>query len=305
MTNAHTIRLRSWGRWLVLCVLPWLLTGLAWAAGAGGHGGEGGGHGDGEHEEHGSWIQFLYTFHIIPEQIPDAVTISILTAIGLGVAAFLMTRNLERIPSKRQAALELIVSGLERFVTDLVGPRGKKYLPLVGTLFLYILFMNLSGLIPGWKSPTANLNVTVPLALCVFLFVQYEGIRANGLFGYLKHFWGEPVWLGPLNFPIHVIGELARPLSLSIRLFGNIFGEDMVIIVLVGLGLSLVGSLPIPIQAPMYFFGVFTSFVQALVFSILTSAYIAGATAHEGHDEHEHGEHAEHHGGHGHAAATA
>jgi F-type H+-transporting ATPase subunit a len=296
------MRGHSYCRWLIMGLLPWLPTGLAWAAGAGG------GHGEEEHAVHGSWIQFLYHYHMLPAWLPDAVFISILTAIALGLGSFLMTRNLQRIPSKVQAALELIVGGLERFVTDLIGPQGPKYLPLIGTLFLYILFMNLSGLIPGWKSPTANLNVTIALAVTVFLFVQYQGVRANGLFGYLKHFWGEPAWLGPLNFPIHIIGELARPLSLSIRLFGNIFGEDMVIIVLVGLGLSLIPSLPLPIQAPMYFFGVFTSFVQALVFSILTSAYIAGATAHEGHDHEEHAEHPSRgadHGGHGHAAATA
>jgi F-type H+-transporting ATPase subunit a len=243
-----------------------------------------------ESAEHGSWIQFLYHYHLVPSTIPDAVTIGVLTAIALGLAAFLMTRDLKRIPTTRQAALELIVTGLQNFVVDLIGPEGKRYLPIVGTVFIYILVMNLEGLIPGWKSPTANINVTAALALTVFLFVQYQGLRANGLFGYLKHFAGEPIWLAPLNFPIHIIGELARPLSLSIRLFGNIFGEDTVISVLMLMGLTLIPHLPIPIQAPLYFLGVFTSLVQALVFSILTCVYIASATVHEDHDGHEHGE---------------
>jgi F-type H+-transporting ATPase subunit a len=251
-----------------------------------------------EHAEHGSWIQFLYHYHLIPSTIPDAVAIGVLTAIALGLAAFLMTRDLKLIPDKRQAALELIVSGLQNFVVDLIGPEGKRYLPIVGTIFIYILVMNLEGLIPGWKSPTANINVTAALALTVFLYVQYQGIRANGLFGYFKHFLGEPLWLAPLNFIIHFIGELARPLSLSIRLFGNIFGEDTVIAVLLGMGILTVGSLtiPIPLQAPLYFFAAFTSVVQALVFSILTCVYIASATVHEDHGGYEHGEHAEPHG---------
>jgi F-type H+-transporting ATPase subunit a len=263
------------------------------------------GHGGGGHAEHGSWIQFLYTYHIVPEWFPDAVLIGIITAIILGLVAFLATRNLQRIPSKGQAFLELIVGSLENFVVGLIGPEGRKYLPIVGTLFIYILVMNLSGLIPGWKSPTANINVTVALAVTVFLYVQYQGIRANGLLGYLKHFAGEPLWLAPLNFPIHVIGELARPLSLSIRLFGNIFGEDMVIIILLGLGLGVLGGFPLPVQVPMYFFGVFTSFVQAMVFSILTCVYIAGATVHEDHGGHDIGEHAEPHGVMEHASPAA
>jgi F-type H+-transporting ATPase subunit a len=249
-----------------------------------------------ESMEHGSWIQFAYHYGLIPSTIPDAVAIGVLTAILLGLAAFLMTRNLQLIPTKRQAALELIVGGLQNFVIDLIGPDGKRHLPIIGTAFIYILVMNLSGLIPGWKSATANINVTAALALTVFLYVQYQGVRANGFLGYLKHFAGEPAWLAPLNFPIHVIGELARPLSLSIRLFGNIFGEDTVIAVLMLMGISLLPSFPIPIQAPLYFLSVFTSVVQALVFSILASVYIALATVHEEHDGHEHGERAEPHG---------
>jgi F-type H+-transporting ATPase subunit a len=265
--------------------------------------GHGGGHDSGGILHPGSWITFLYTSHIVPEWFPEPALIGILTAIALGLAAFLMTRKLSIIPSKAQAALELIVTGLQNFVTDLIGPDGPKHLPIVGTVFLYILVMNLTGLIPGWKPATSNINTTAALAISVFLYVQYQGIKANGFGGYVKHFVGEPVWLAPLNFPIHVIGEFAKPLSLAIRLFGNIFGEDTVILVLMGMGIAMLPFFPIPLHTPMYFFGVFTSFVQALVFSILTCVYIASVTAHHDHGGHEHDEHAEAHGAHAHAAA--
>jgi F-type H+-transporting ATPase subunit a len=112
--------------------------------------------------------------------------------------------------------------------------------------------------------------------------VQYCGFRAHGI-KYLKHFLGEPLWLAPLMLPIHVIGELARPLSLTIRLFGNIFGEDMVIIILILITKEVIGTFLLPAQFPMMLFGVFTSFVQALVFSMLVAIYISVAT--EQHEE--------------------
>jgi F-type H+-transporting ATPase subunit a len=231
----------------------------------------------------------------LQQMFPEHLVVSLLTALCIGIAALLLTRDLKRIPDRKQAAVELIYSALDNFVANLIGPTYKRYMPLVGTAFIYILVMNLAGLIPGWVSPTANLNVTAGLALVVVVFVQYEGIRVNGLKGYLMHFVGEPLWLAPLNFPLHLIGEAARLLSLSIRLFGNIFGEDVVIVILIALG-GLV-----PTSAPMYFFAVFTSFVQAMVFSILMCVYIALMTVHEDHGhQHEHG----HDEGHGHAHDT-
>lgn len=260
--------------------------------------GHGGGHGDSGGILHpGSWITFLYTTGAVPESFPEPVLIGILTAFAMGVGAFLLTRKLTIIPSKVQAALELIVTGLRNFTIDLMGPEGPKHLPIVGTVFLYIVIMNLTGLIPGWKPATSNIHVTAALAISVFLYVQYQGIKAQGLGGYLKHFIGEPVWLGPLNIIIHVIGEFAKPLSLAIRLFGNIFGEDTVILVLMGMGIAMLPFFPIPLHTPMYFFAVFTSFVQALVFSILTCVYIASMTAHHDHESgHEHDDHDASHG---------
>lgn len=228
---------------------------------------------------------------------PELLIISLLTALGLFGFGMLFTRNMQRVPGKRQMLVEEAYKFLDNFVSGLIpGEAYKRYLPLVATLFLYILFMNLAGLIPGWKSPTANINVTAGLAIVVILYVQYEGIRVNGFKGYLLHFVGEPRWLGPLNFPLHIIGEAARVLSLTVRLFGNIFGEDVVIAILLLLAAMFTRGF-VPFQFPMYLLGIFTSVVQAMVFCILTSVYIALMTTHEDHGHgHEHGHDHDDHG---------
>lgn len=228
---------------------------------------------------------------------PEHLVISLWTAICIALVAFFLTRNLERIPSRRQAFVEFFYTAADSFVRDLIGPHYKKYLPLAMTAFIYILVMNLAGLLPGWTSATANINVTAGLALVVVPYVQWEGIRANGIVGYLKHFAGEPWWLVPLNFPIHAIGEAAKLLSLSIRLFGNIFGEDVVLVIMMYLSyLATKGY--VPFQLPMCLLAAFTSFVQALVFTILTCVYINLMTSHA--EEHE-----SHGAGHSHGATPA
>jgi len=208
----------------------------------------------------------------------------------LGYLSWRATRRMERIPRGMQNVLEFAVESLYAFVRGIIGPQGDKYAPLIATFFLYIFCMNVLGLVPFLKSPTANPTITIALALTAFVMVQVYAIQANGLKGYIKHFTGDIWWLAPLMLPLHIIGELARPLSLSIRLFGNIFGEDMVIAKLVGLAVvvlpfSRIGgniqAIPIPLQLPMMLFGIFTSFVQALVFSMLVCIYIAVAVTHE------------------------
>jgi F-type H+-transporting ATPase subunit a len=195
------------------------------------------------------------------------------------------TRQMQRVPRRLQCIWEWAYESLEGFARSLIGDEeGRRFAPLLGTFFLYILFLNLGGIVPGFVSPTAALNTTVALALCCFLAVQYHGFRARGL-GYLLHFVGEPLWLAPINIPIHILGELARPLSLSVRLFGNIFGEDTVIAQLITLGVIVIGVrgfIPIPAQFPMLLFGIFGSFVQALVFTMLAGSYIAGAVGEQG-----------------------
>jgi F-type H+-transporting ATPase subunit a len=185
------------------------------------------------------------------------------------------TRGLGVRPGPWQNLGEQIVEAFDYMAESVIGHRGKKYASLLGTCFLFILFMNLLGLVPFCKSPTASLNVTVSLAITAVFLVHVYSIREVGIKKYVMHYIGEPLWLGPLMLPLHIIGELAKPLSLSIRLFGNIYGEDMIIIVLMALGAFLLPIfLPIPVHFPMMAFGIFTSFVQALVFTMLIAAYI-------------------------------
>ncbi len=245
----------------------------------------------------GSWLTPLYNAHLLREDMfPEEVVLGVVVMLLMGLACFLMTRRLDlRRPSKTQAALELVVSSLQNMVMGLIGPDGMRYLPFVGTLFLYILLMNLVGVIPLWKTPTANLNVTIAMALTTIVYVHYHGIRANGIGGYLRHYMGDPIWMAPLNFPIHVIGEIARPISLSLRLFGNMFGEDTVIAILIMLAAPL---WIIPFHFPMILLTIFTSFVQAMVFTMLSCTYIAGFVAHNEHHPpgHEHDTVDEEHG---------
>jgi F-type H+-transporting ATPase subunit a len=253
-------------------------------------------------EHHYSILHFLFKIDFIekwipqPPRQPDLILNTYFMLILLVVFFIWATRKLSRLPvSGLQNFLEYAVGGLLDFFAGIIGPRGVKYLPFVCSFFVFILCLNLLGLIPGLQSPTADLNTTLALALVSIVGVQIIGIKENGLWGYLKHYMGEPIWLAPLQFPLHVIGELARVMSLSIRLFGNIFGEDTIIIALAALSpFFLIGrqEVPyIPFQFPMMLFGVFTSLVQALVFSVLTSIYAALML--EGHEEghgEEHGE---------------
>jgi len=199
-------------------------------------------------------------------------------------------------PGGLQNLVEMIVEGFQDFFVSILGDKwGRHFTPFLGTLFLYILFMNWFGLVPFGKSATANWATTAPLAIVVFLYVQYTGIRRLGLLKYVDHLMGEPrsviTWvLVPLNLPIHIIGELAKPLSLSLRLFGNITGEDVLLAAFTGLGvmvLSFIGSpVGLPLQLPFYFLALLTSTIQALVFTLLAAVYFSMMLPHEEHEEH-------------------
>lgn len=242
--------------------------------------------------EGGAW--YLPTRWQQPDLIPNTYFVVLL----LALLFILATRKLKKLPEgKGQTLLEFFVGGLIDFFGGILGEHGKKYVPFVGSYFIFILCLNYLGLFPGFQSPTADLNTTLALGVTAVIGVQIIAIKENGLIGYLKHFVGEPVWLGPLMFPLHLIGELARATSLSIRLFGNIFGEETVIISLTALGVTAIpaiaGVIPwIPIQFPMMLFGLFGGFLQALVFSMLTSIYIVTFLEH--HESGEHGAEAHH-----------
>ena len=214
------------------------------------------------------------------------VAILLLTAI-----AVVGTRSLSVRARGLQTALEMIVGGLRSLVVGIMGPRGVEFVPFIGTLFIYIALMNLMGLIPGCMAPTSNLNITAGLAVIVFVVVQYYGFKEQGL-GYFKHFVaGVPpqfpyVLLAPLVCIVHVIGELFRPVTLAVRLFGNLMAEEMVVLILIGLVVGLARHwIPIPVQLPNMMLGMLVSVVQAAIFSMLTAVYLSGVLAHA-EDEH-------------------
>ncbi len=206
--------------------------------------------------------------------IPDYVVMCVIVAITLILFLGLASRKRDLVPSKLQSFMELIIETFEGLVVDTIGERGKKFVPMIATLGLFIFLSNLLGLIPGLMSPTSKLNVTLGCALCIFIYYHWQGIRAQGLGKYLKHFTGPIPFLAPLMVPIEIISHFSRPLSLSIRLFGNIFAEELLIVVIASI-------IPFLLPLPFMAIAIFTGLIQAFVFVLLSCIYIAGAVAHE------------------------
>ncbi len=191
----------------------------------------------------------------------------------LAFTAWLATKNMKRLPQGIQNVWEYIVEGLFGFFGGMMGEdRARKYGPFLATCFLYILLSNYSGLIPGaamikgFVPPTSNVSITGALAILVFLSIFYFGIRAKG-FGFFKHFFQPMAFL----FILNLIEELVRPVSLSLRLYGNVYGEETII------G-ELGKMVPLLVPLPMMVLGVLLGAIQAFVFTLLASTYIAGAT---------------------------
>ena len=228
---------------------------------------------------------FGFVFKPGEEVIPDFIVMSLLVFIAVSaICLFIRTRLSVEDPGRLQILLEETVSFLYGMVDDYIGPKGRRYVTLIGTMFIFILIGNLMGLVPGLKSPTSNINVTVGCALTVFVYYQYHGFKEQGLVGYVRHFLapaGAPIWIAPIYFPIEIISHLSRVLSLSVRLFGNIFGEDLVILILASI-------VPFIAPIPMMFLGLITSALQAFIFAMLTTIYIAGAVVVD-HGPEEHG----------------
>lgn len=232
------------------------------------------------------FVSFLHEWATIIFSIMIATTISLVFYFG--------TRKKELIPSGLQNFLEWIAENLQSFVVEILGPEGKKYIPLLGTLFIYILTMNLMILIPFMKPPSSNINVTIALALCVFCLVQYLNIKNQGLGGFLYHMAGSPKgflgWvLVPLFFPIELLTQLTRPFTLALRLFGNVLGEDILIGVFALFGVLILSTattqvpLGLPLQLPFLFLALLTGLMQALVFTLLSTVYILLSMPHTDH----------------------
>lgn len=217
--------------------------------------------------------------------IPDYIAMLIVIAIALTALSLIVRSRLSvEHPGSLQVALEDFITAFQGLLADFVGPKGPNYLPLVVSIFVVIWLSNLSGLVPGLMAPTSNLNVTLGCAITVWTYYHFQGFKEQGVVAYLKHFAvppGSPVVMAPLMLIIELIGHAARVLSLSLRLFGNIFGEELVIIILASL-------VPFIVPLPMMFLGLLTGTLQALIFAILTMVYLGGAVAVEHHDEAHH-----------------
>jgi F-type H+-transporting ATPase subunit a len=193
-----------------------------------------------------------------------------LVMIILIVGALMLVKGIQMIPRRGQNVIEVVIQGLEDFMVEITGPEGKTFFPYIATLFFYILVSNLIGLIPGFVSPTANVNTTLSMALCTFVLTHAIGIKHHGT-KYIKHFMGPMPLLAPLMFVIEIIGHLARVMSLTMRLFGNIFGKEKLLGILFGLAGLYLAPLPV------LFLGILVSFIQAVVFMLLSIMYFAGA----------------------------
>jgi len=192
-----------------------------------------------------------------------------LIMILLTLVSFIVVRRLSLVPGPIQNAIELVFLGLNNLIKDTMGEKGKAFMPLFIAEALFIFTANMIGVIPTFFSPTADLNTTAAMAICVFLLTHIIGVITHG-FKYLKQFLGPVWWLIPIFIPIEIISHLSRPLSLSVRLFGNIRGEDLVLAILLLL-------VPYLLPIPMLFLMIFTSLLQTFVFILLTMLYISGA----------------------------
>jgi F-type H+-transporting ATPase subunit a len=234
-----------------------------------------------------AWLLGLFGFHVEGhEVIPTHLVMTMLIVVVVTVVCLVMKSRLSvENPSKFQILLEDGVMAVVGLLQEWIGPDGRRYLPLIFTLGLFILLGNYAGLIPGLIAPTANINVTVGLAITTWVYYHFQGFKKQGVVAYLKHFAvppGAPVWMAPLMLVIELISHTSRLLSLSLRLFGNIFGEELVIVIL--------GSIiPFIIPLPMMFLGLITGGLQAFIFVLLSIIYLQAAVAveHE-HDAHGH-----------------
>jgi F-type H+-transporting ATPase subunit a len=219
-------------------------------------------------------------------QLPHHVSNAILVTILLIIIAYLGTRGLRKktkrdfVPAGRltfRTTGEIIVEGILNIVRDNMGPRGPEFMMIIGTLALFIFVSNVFGLIPGFHSPTENINTTGACAITVFVLTHYYGIREHGV-KYLKQFIGPIIVLAPIMFVIELISHFVRPVSLSVRLFGNIFGDHTAFAIFFSL-------VPLLIPLPMMVLGLFVAIVQTLVFILLSMAYFSLAIEAHEHEE--------------------
>ena len=208
----------------------------------------------------------------ISDASADAIAYTWLLIIGMLVLSVLATSGIKQVPGKLQNFMEVVIGGIENMIVETMGEHGRPFFPLIATLALFVLVSNLIGLIPGFFPPTANINTTAACAVVVFVSTHIVGLKHHGA-GYIKHFLGPIAWLAPVMFFIEVIGHLSRPVSLTLRLFGNMNGHELVLMIFFGLA-------PFLVPLPMMLMGVLVSFIQAFVFMLLAMIYIQGSLEH-------------------------
>jgi len=205
-----------------------------------------------------------------PHTVPHYVSYAFLASLILVGVAFSIRGSLALVPRGIQNFVEVMVEALLKLSEENIGHHwGKYFFPLIGTIGLYILVCNFMGLIPGFTAPTSNINTTASMAVPVFLATHYYGIRVHGV-KYIKHFLGPIVWLAPMMFVIEFIGHLVRPVTLSVRLFGNMIAKHMILFALALLA-------PVVVPVAILGLGVLVSLIQAFVFVLLTALYLAGS----------------------------
>jgi F-type H+-transporting ATPase subunit a len=219
-----------------------------------------------------SVVDIIPLLNLLPHHVSNAIIVIVV----LMIIAILGTRALRKeskryfIPEGRltfRNAGEMIVEGILNIVKENMGPRGPEFMMIIGTLALFIFLSNILGLIPGFHSPTENINTPAACAITVFVLTHYYGFREHGI-KYLKQFIGPVIWLTPLMIPIELIGHFVRPVSLSIRLFGNIFGDHTAVAIFFGL-------VPLLLPIIMMGLGLLVAIIQTFVFILLSMTYFA------------------------------
>jgi F-type H+-transporting ATPase subunit a len=250
-------------------------------------------------------IAHFFGWECLPHHVAfSGLVVLVLSAIGVAAA-----RKPALVPTGLQNAMEAVLELVLGQIDDVIGPEGRRFLPLIATLGLYIFVSNLLGLVPGFSAPTDNVNTTASCAIVVFLTYHWIGVRKHGLWGYLKHFAGPVWWLAPLMLPIEVISHLARPLSLTLRLFGNMFGGHILLsiaffmtvgllnwalsgglagVLIGGFGTVLTIAFTVGFLFPLK---LLVAFLQAFIFALLSMLYIAGALEDEHGSDHGHAGH--------------
>jgi F-type H+-transporting ATPase subunit a len=232
-----------------------------------------------------NWYKLILTgLGLTPEQAKfwmpvfgSSLVFTVLLILGISFKRQMEALDSDIAPPEHfgiRAFFETLLEAVHGLATDIIGTHfAEKFYPLLCSLFLFILFANLSGLVPGFPPPTENLGTNLAMGFIVFFVYNYYGLKENGM-DYIKHFFGPMLAIAPLIFVIEVVSHLVRPLSLSVRLFGNIFGDHLVLTVFTSISYII-------LPAFLLFFGLMVAMIQSFVFTLLSSIYISLAVSHD------------------------